>query len=871
MLISSIFIYRYYVMNNNEMNNNEIEDQIKNCKITISELEQQLNANESSSNLQDNLASHRKKLGSLFQSNGQYNEAIKSLQIAYDYYNLSPSSMNECMEILEIQLQCSQQTKQQKIFLGEIIIKLPSLKSPKYKRQAKKFLEQYIVLAPKRDGLEKINYLIENKNAFFGSTLYKTLLNLKIDLLYELNDVQSAKETCEELLNFYKLPKSTPHWDTPEEISVYLKIYSIGFLKGISINTQIKRIIETRFKDIHKEDKYTVEFEQSISKQESDVLHNIAALYKDLEKAPPKWFPEHSVRINNTVPKENKAKEQASSSNTRNAVPEHEKIREKITIGWDKLGVGGYTSEIRTIVEQLFIPRALSPKDIKVLALKLPRGGILFGPPGTGKTLMARTIANYFFDPENVHVINGPELISKYVGQSVTNLRNILDSAQNRANKTTVVIIDEIDALIGSRDKSEMDNASGTKADLTTTLLTYLDGVKTIDNLMILGLTNYLDRIDNALLRPGRLDVHVHIGLPNTDDRLAILKLYLSELQKNNIVSPALDIQLLARKSSGLSGAAIKSFIDNTVKRFSLSQIVSLEQNALHIKELSDIKPISDAQFLNCLNEANKNKQKSAHEIILSRTFCQYNKQLEEKTSAIRDSAQTFAYQTPMLISVSGVSGAGTTSFALNLFREFQDELVYMQAGALVSLSAQDQQKYIDDCFSKALFKGRGLLIIDDLQNIAYSLFKPIIYLIQKLKMPLSEGETLKILLVSKRDDCISTLFNNNIECDESIHIPTITKQCEIIQIIQSLGLKMEASQNSYEIKAAVTIGKVKKELLNYCNKTNQEEQSVDAFLVQLNALLKKEPSVSSNLRLFKEKPQERPVALFPASSSLST
>lgn len=95
-----------------------------------------------------------------------------------------------------------------------------------------------------------------------------------------------------------------------------------------------------------------------------------------------------------------------------------------------------------------------------------------------------------------------------------------------------MVIIDEMDALVCSRDSSGENLNKQIKADLTTTLLTYLDGVDAIENLMIIGLTNYFERLDEALIRPGRLDVHINIGLPNYKDRLAILRLYLCPLQK---------------------------------------------------------------------------------------------------------------------------------------------------------------------------------------------------------------------------------------------------------------------------------------------------------------------------------------------------
>ena len=488
------------------------------------------------------------------------------------------------------------------------------------------------------------------------------------------------------------------------------------------------------------------------------------------------------------------------------------------------------------------------------MALKLPRGGILYGPPGTGKTLMARTIAHCFFDEENVTIINGPALISKYVGQSAENLRNILETARANPDVTHVVIIDEIDALVCARNSSDEGIINKIKADLTATILTYLDGVDVINNLMILGLTNYIDRLDDALIRPGRLGVHIKIDLPNVEDRLAILKLYLSDLQKKNIVSDKLNIDLLAEKSKGLSGAGIKAFIDTTVEKFSLSQIVSFEKGSLKIGNSNKLVPLDETQFLICLESAllaNKQK-KSEHEILLSRPFYEYNQSLYLQSLTLRKMAQTFAYFSPMLINITGVTGAGATSFSLNLFKEAPNQLVYMKAGELVNLPAKEQQKYIENCFSQALLKGNGVLIIDDLEDIRSCIFNPIIHLRNKLKMSLEEGETLKIILISKKEDTINALFNDQITCDAAIKLPLITQKHELFTFIQSLGLEMDLNDSSVEMEVKLPIGKLKTALLTYCNKTKPEVRNFDNCINYLNALYSDNKENYNSNRIFK-------------------
>jgi len=685
----------------------ELEQQIKTGKETIVELENQLKRKQSffsmispvdESDIQEELATQRIHLAMLYKNDHQFDEAIIQLKIAYDYYSKPKAKdhldlyqiTQKCIEILDLQIECSSVNKEQKkAFLAVILIKLTWTKYSKYKKNIPKYLGEYVALSPDNDGISKISYIIDNldRSSFSDSNTYKYALALKANLLCDLSDFKSAYEAFSALIECYEsLKKAKPYssnYLSEEELINYLNTYSLSCLNGFLLNEKVCKVIENQYQKINPN--YDALIESTKEQKDEGSLKKMALLYHHLKITPPKWFPRHSVQQLNVqsfspeIPlieitdnpgkgRLSRVKEEARTAVMKeiDAVPEHERIREKITLGWEQHGVGGYKLEIGELVERLFIPRALSPEQLKTMALKLPRGGILYGPPGTGKTLMARTIANYFFDEENVTVINGPALLSKFVGQSAENLRNILELARLKPHVTHVVIIDEIDALVCSRSSSEEGLSKQIKADLTTTLLTYLDGINVIDNLMILGLTNYFKRLDDALIRPGRLGLHINIGLPNLEDRLAILNLYLSDLQKKKMANDILNVALLAEKSEGLSGAAIKAFIDNAVEKFAVTQIVSFEQGKLKIGDTNKIVPLGDAQFLTCLENAfitNKPKR-SEQERLLSRMFCQFNPSLYKKMLALREMVPTFAYLSPMIISVSGVLGTGSTTFA---------------------------------------------------------------------------------------------------------------------------------------------------------------------------------------------------------------
>jgi len=175
-----------------------------------------------------------------------------------------------------------------------------------------------------------------------------------------------------------------------------------------------------------------------------------------------------------------------------------------------------------------------SPEIFTNLGLRLPKGILLYGPPGTGKTLIARAVGAE--TKSNVICINGPEIISKYYGETETKLRNIFNEALEKA--PSIIFIDEIDALCPKRDESENE----VEKRIVATLLTLMDGIDSKENVInnghsnssnhvvLIGTTNRPNSIDEALRRPGRFDREVEIGIPNADGRKEILEVLLKNV-----------------------------------------------------------------------------------------------------------------------------------------------------------------------------------------------------------------------------------------------------------------------------------------------------------------------------------------------------
>lgn len=197
------------------------------------------------------------------------------------------------------------------------------------------------------------------------------------------------------------------------------------------------------------------------------------------------------------------------------------------------------------IKEELFevVDFMKSPEKYQKMGAKIPKGILFYGPPGTGKTLLASAVAgetnSSFFN------VTGSEFVEKYVGVGAKRVRTLFEKARKEA--PSIIFIDEIDA-IGAKRHLESNNE---KDQTLNQLLVEMDGFNKDSNIIIIGATNRLDLLDEALLRPGRFDRHIHISAPNFHTRYEILKVHTN----NKPLDKSVDLDLLARKTHGFNGA----------------------------------------------------------------------------------------------------------------------------------------------------------------------------------------------------------------------------------------------------------------------------------------------------------------------------
>lgn len=232
---------------------------------------------------------------------------------------------------------------------------------------------------------------------------------------------------------------------------------------------------------------------------------------------------------------------------------------------FEDMGIGGLDKEFSSIFRRAFASRIFPPGLIEKLGIQHVKGILLYGPPGTGKTLIARRIGK-MLNAREPKVINGPEVLNKYVGQSEENIRKLFADAEKEYKEKGeesglhIIIFDELDAVCKQRG-SGAGGGTGVGDSVVNQLLSKLDGVDQLNNILVIGMTNRMDMIDDALLRPGRLEQHVEISLPDEKGRVQILNIHTAKMRSNKNLDRDVSLEDLARRTKNFSGAEISGLV----------------------------------------------------------------------------------------------------------------------------------------------------------------------------------------------------------------------------------------------------------------------------------------------------------------------
>ena len=245
-------------------------------------------------------------------------------------------------------------------------------------------------------------------------------------------------------------------------------------------------------------------------------------------------------------------------------------------------GVGGLDKEFANIFRRVFASRMVDANIARRLNLQHVRGVLLYGPPGTGKTLVARQLGN-MLNAHKPKIVNGPEILQKFVGQSEENVRALFEDAEREnklrgdKSKLHIIVFDEIDAVMKARG-SGGETASVVHDNVVNQLLTKLDGMHALNNILIVGITNRRDLLDPALLRPGRLELQVEVGLPDATGRAQILKIHTNSMASEGLLGQCVNLDELAKHTVNYSGAELKGLV-TAATSYSLTR---------HIKKSAD-------------------------------------------------------------------------------------------------------------------------------------------------------------------------------------------------------------------------------------------------------------------------------------------
>ena len=400
----------------------------------------------------------------------------------------------------------------------------------------------------------------------------------------------------------------------------------------------------------------------------------------------------------------------------------------QLSFDFTRCGIGGNKDELRELVSQVFYSRALG-EYAKNYGAKPVKGVLLYGPPGTGKTSIARAIAS-FFPKSQVRYVNGPELMNKFVGESESALRNLFAEAQSawqlykENSPLHVIIFDEIDASFPKR--GTRSGGTGVDDKMTSQMLTLMDGLDDIGNVLIIGTTNRPDMLDDALKRENRFSLMLEIGLPDTVTRKEILELKTQQPRSSHLLEEGVDFQYWAERSAGFSGADLEQFV-RMAENYAQTRNFEYDQetNTLKLKpcvEMNVLEIVKKTDFERAfLNIKPSNRLDKDEFNFQSDHFVIYNEELGAVAAnyllCIKQLCRPYSNRMSFLL--AGKTGTGKTDLAKFLAEKSDfDSIKLVTPEHFLGKSMQVQLETLEDFFRQAVRIDKCVIILDNLEGI---------------------------------------------------------------------------------------------------------------------------------------------------------
>jgi vesicle-fusing ATPase len=396
----------------------------------------------------------------------------------------------------------------------------------------------------------------------------------------------------------------------------------------------------------------------------------------------------------------------------------------KHDFNFEQLGIGGLDKEFASIFRRSFASRVFPSEIIQNLGVKHVKGMLLYGPPGTGKTLIARQIGK-MLNAREPKIVNGPEVLNKYVGQSEENIRALFKEAEEEYEEKKedsqlhIIIFDELDAVCKSRGSGST-GGTGVGDSVVNQLLSKMDGVNQINNILVIGMTNRPDLIDEALLRSGRLEVHMEIGLPDETGRLQILNIHTATMKKNGYLDTDVSLSEIAGLTKNFTGAEIEGLVRSATS-FALNRQIDAKNPTKPVKP--EEVTVNKSDFANALGEVKPTFGVS--EGILEDCMRNGIIHFSDEFESVYENGKLFIEQiknsnrTPVVsILLSGAIGSGKTALSAQIAKYGEFPLVrFLSAEDFVGLNENSKVQKISKCFHDAYKSPYSCIIMDDIER----------------------------------------------------------------------------------------------------------------------------------------------------------
>lgn len=379
--------------------------------------------------------------------------------------------------------------------------------------------------------------------------------------------------------------------------------------------------------------------------------------------------------------------------------------------------IGGLNDEVKKIREMVELPLK-HPEIFEKLGIEPPKGVLLHGPPGTGKTLLAKAVAN----EAEAHFIllNGPEIISKFYGESEKKIRDIFEDAEK--NAPSIIFIDEIDAIAPKREEVQGE----VERRVVSQLLTMMDGLKSRGRIIVIGATNRVNSIDPALRRPGRFDREIEISVPDKEARLNILKIH----TRNMPLHKNVNLESIAAKTHGFVGADLSALTKETamnVLRKVLPEL-KLEDDEPIPAEVLDKIAITEQDFEAALKVV---RPSAMREVMVETPNIGWSDigGLEQTKKALKEAIEwplkypenfkRLGIKAPRGILLYGPPGTGKTLLAKAVAKESEANFIHIKGPSLLSMWVGESEKGIRKVFERARQVAPCVVFFDEIDALA--------------------------------------------------------------------------------------------------------------------------------------------------------